>query len=61
METYTKSTTNLHKHDGLWKQAIVDSQEEIAKAQRRIARLRRSIKIFTKKAATGESWPGKPE
>jgi phage shock protein A len=60
MKTYTESTTNLHNNDALWKQAIRDAEVEIKKAKRRIACLRESIRIFEKKAKTGEPWPNEP-
>jgi hypothetical protein len=41
-----------------WDTAIQDAEREIQKANRRIATLKESIKIFTKRKIAGDPFPG---
>jgi hypothetical protein len=41
-----------------WEQAASNAKRQIEEARMRIASLQRSVRIFEKKIAAGEPWPG---
>jgi len=53
-------TQDSVKSEGDWDTAILEAERQILEAEKKIARLRLSIKTFEEMRANSESFPGKP-
>jgi hypothetical protein len=47
--------------DSMWDSAISSASDDLAEAQRKVARLRCAIRIFREHKVKGVPWPGGPD